>query len=60
MKLPGSAWLQFEAREAEDGTTELEQTALFNPTGLAGLTYWYALYPFRAWTFRGLIKAMSR
>ena len=60
MKLPGSALLQFEEREAEDGTTELEQTALFNPTGLAGLVYWYALYPFHAWIFGGLIKAMSR
>ena len=59
MKLPGSAWLQFEAREAEDGTAELEQTALFNSTGLAGLTYWYALYPFHAWIFRGLINSIA-
>ena len=59
MKLPGSAWLQFEAREAEDGTAELEQTALFNPTGLARLVYWYALYPFHAWIFGGLINSIA-
>ena len=29
------------------------------PRGLAGLAYWYALYPFHAWIFRGLIKAIA-
>ena len=29
MKLPGRAWLQFEVRDAEDGTSQLEQTAAF-------------------------------
>ena len=30
MKLPGRAWLQYEVREAEDGTARLEQTAAFS------------------------------
>ena len=60
MKLPGSAWLQFEARQDRDGTTRLEQTAAFDPKGLAGLVYWYALYPFHAWIFRGLINSIAR
>lgn len=34
MKLPGRAWLQYEVREAEDGTARLEQTAAFIPKGL--------------------------
>ena len=59
MKLPGKAWLQFEAREAPDNTTYLEQTAAFYPRGLAGLLYWYALYPFHAWIFRGLINSIA-
>ena len=59
MKVPGNAWLQFEVRQAQDGTTQLEQTAVFSPKGLAGLAYWYTLYPFHAWIFRGLIRAIA-
>ena len=61
MKTPGRAWLQFEAREAEDGAvTDLEQTASFIPRGLMGLVYWYALYPVHAWIFRGMVRAIAR
>ncbi len=60
MKLPGRAWLQYEVRSAQDGTTSLEQTATFIPKGLFGLAYWYALYPLHAWIFSGLIGAISR
>ncbi|MCY4112449.1 MAG: DUF2867 domain-containing protein [Chloroflexi bacterium] len=60
MKLPGRAWLQFEAREAGDGTSHLEQTAAFIPKGLPGLAYWYGLYPLHRWIFGGLIRAIAR
>jgi len=60
MKLPGRAWLQFEVRTAEDGTSHLEQTAAFIPTGLPGLAYWYGLYPLHRWIFGGLVKAIAR
>ena len=60
MKLPGRAWLQFEAREANDGMSHLEQTAAFIPKGLPGLLYWYGLYPLHAWIFGGLVKAIAR
>ena len=60
MKLPGRAWLQFEVRDADDGTSQLEQTAAFIPKGLPGLAYWYGLYPVHAWIFGGLVKAMAR
>ncbi|MYC62203.1 MAG: SDR family oxidoreductase [Caldilineaceae bacterium SB0661_bin_34] len=59
MKLPGRAWLQFEMREAQDGTTHLEQTAAFIPKGLTGLAYWYGLYPVHAWIFGGLARAIA-
>ncbi len=59
MKLPGRAWLQFEVT-GSDGTAELEQTAVFAPRGLAGLLYWYGLYPVHAWIFRGMIGAIAR
>ncbi len=60
MKLPGDAWLQFETREREDGSTWLDQSAVFAPKGLMGLLYWYALYPVHAWIFRGMIRAIAR
>ncbi len=55
MKVPGKAWLQFQATPREDGQTLLSQTAFFAPKGLFGWVYWYALYPFHGFIFSGLI-----
>ncbi len=41
MKVPGRAWLQFEAIPEGSGT-RLVQTALFEPIGLGGPLYWNA------------------
>jgi uncharacterized protein YbjT (DUF2867 family) len=59
MKLPGRAWLQFEA-EPDNGGTILTQTAVFDPTGLAGLLYWYALLPIHTPMFRGMLRKVAR
>ncbi len=59
MKLPGRAWLQFEA-EPDNGGTVLTQTAVFDPTGLAGLAYWYVLYPIHEVVFAGMLRAIGR
>jgi uncharacterized protein YbjT (DUF2867 family) len=59
MKVPGRAWLQFEVRPLDGGRSEIRQTALFDPKGLLGLTYWYALYPVHAWIFRGMLRAIA-
>lgn len=59
MKLPGRAWLQFEA-EPDNGGTILTQTAVFDPTGLAGLLYWYALLPMHTPMFRGMLRKVAR
>jgi hypothetical protein len=32
------------------------QTAFFEPKGLLGLLYWYALYPVHSLIFSGLIR----
>ena len=60
MKLPGEAWLQLEISKREDGSTLLDQAAVFAPRGLMGLLYWYSLYPVHAWIFRGMIRAIAR
>jgi len=58
MKVPGRAWLQWEA--VPDGTgTRLVQTALFEPIGLAGHLYWNLLYPVHKIIFSGLVRAIA-
>jgi uncharacterized protein YndB with AHSA1/START domain len=59
MKLPGRAWLQFEARPLPDNRTLLVQTAYLAPKGLFGLLYWHGLYPFHGLIFGNLIRAIS-
>jgi uncharacterized protein YbjT (DUF2867 family) len=58
MKVPGAAWLQFEALPHERGT-RLVQTAYFAPRGLPGLAYWYALLPVHSRIFSGMIAALA-
>jgi uncharacterized protein YbjT (DUF2867 family) len=43
MKLPGRAWLEFSLTDVPGGSV-LRQTASFDPLGVSGLLYWYALY----------------
>jgi hypothetical protein len=57
-RVPGAAWLQLETRPAGEGTL-LVQTASFAPRGLAGLAYWYALYPVHKAVFSGMIAALA-
>jgi uncharacterized protein YbjT (DUF2867 family) len=59
MKLPGRAWLEFEVRPAGRGCA-LRQTAVFDPTGLLGLLYWYGVYPLHALVFRGMLAGITR
>ena len=59
MKVPGQAWLQWEATE-ENGRTRLIQAALFRPRGFFGWLYWYGAYPFHALIFDALIDAIAR
>ena len=57
MKLPGRAWLQFEVVPDGAGST-LRQTAIFDPVGLLGLAYWYALYPLHQLVFAGMLRGI--
>jgi uncharacterized protein YbjT (DUF2867 family) len=60
MKVPGGAWLQFEARPQSEGETLLLQTAFFAPKGLSGFLYWYVLYPIHGLIFSGMIRNLAR
>ncbi|MFC1878822.1 SDR family oxidoreductase [Chloroflexota bacterium] len=59
MKVPGKAWLQFEAQPLQNGATQLIQTAFFAPKGLFGFLYWYGLYPLHSLIFSGLIQKLK-
>lgn len=59
MKLPGNAWLQFEAHRHENPDSLLILTAFFAPKGLIGLLYWYGLYPFQGIVFSGLLRKLK-
>jgi len=59
MKLPGRAWLEFEVEPAGSGAT-IRQTALFDPVGLAGLAYWYLVYPLHRMVFASMLAEIAR
>ncbi|MGP0075381.1 MAG: SDR family oxidoreductase [Bryobacteraceae bacterium] len=58
MKVPGRAWLQFEVEPTSQGAV-IRQTAIFDPAGLAGLFYWYALYPIHYCIFNGMLHQIA-
>jgi uncharacterized protein YbjT (DUF2867 family) len=63
MKVPGRAWLQFEVEpigaQPDSQGSNIHQTAIFDPAGLGGLVYWYALYPVHRWIFAGMLRAIA-
>lgn len=50
MKLPGRGWLQFNVEPTDDtgDSTQIIQTAFFEPKGLMGTLYWSRCSPFTA------------
>ena len=60
MKVPGRAWLEFQAVHQSQPGTLLTQTAFFEPKGLPGLAYWYLLYPVHSLIFSGLIHRLAQ
>lgn len=63
MVLPGKAWLEFTVRQ-ENGRVRIVQEATFNPRGLGGQLYWYAVSPFHLFVFptmlRNIIKKAAK
>tara|TARA_B110000285_G_scaffold179506_1_gene202175 strand:- start:48 stop:1490 length:1443 start_codon:yes stop_codon:yes gene_type:complete len=54
MKLPGEAWLEFKVTG-----DKLTQTATFRPLGIAGRLYWFAVFPFHGFIFKGMLKNIT-
>jgi hypothetical protein len=59
MKLPGRAWLEFSVDPVSDTTTRIRQVARFEPSGLLGRLYWYALLPAHAIIFSGMLRQIG-
>jgi uncharacterized protein YbjT (DUF2867 family) len=58
MKVPGKAWLEF-ISEPKDGKTLFTVAAYFEPFGLPGFLYWYAMWPFHKFIFDGLTRRLA-
>lgn len=59
MKLPGRAWLEFEV-EPDGEQSRIRQTATFDPLGLWGLAYWYAVWPLHQLVFAGMLRGIAQ
>lgn len=60
MRVPGRAWLQFEVQPDEEGGSQVRQTAIYDPIGLLGRLYWFALFPVHAFVFEGMLRNLVR
>jgi uncharacterized protein YbjT (DUF2867 family) len=60
MKVPGEALLEFVIRPLGVAGCVLQQRALFQPRGLSGLLYWYAVAPLHHVVFRGMLRGIQR
>jgi uncharacterized protein YbjT (DUF2867 family) len=60
MKLPGYAWLEFEALPRAGGGTCLRQTAFFDPRGAFGALYWYSVLPLHGLIFGNMATRIVR
>ena len=45
--------------EPNDSGAIIRQTAMYDPDGLWGLVYWYALYPVHGLIFGGMLRAIA-
>ncbi|CAJ60498.1 MULTISPECIES: DUF2867 domain-containing protein [Frankia] len=60
MKMPGDGWLELRAAVGDDGGTVYRQRAIFLPRGLPGQLYWWAVSPFHAAVFGGMLRNIVR
>lgn len=60
MRVPGDAFLEFHVERISRNATELTLLARFLPRGLAGLAYWYGVYPLHHTVFGGMIEGMIK
>lgn len=60
MRLPGTATLEFQLSYGNDQQTELRMISTFEPNGLSGKLYWYAVLPLHTLVFAGMLRGIAR
>lgn len=59
MRLPGEAWLEWRIEPLHNGGSVIVQTARFQPRGLLGRMYWYAVAPFHGLVFPNMLRGVT-
>jgi uncharacterized protein DUF2867 len=59
MRLSGRAWLEFEVT-GNTNSSQIRQTAIFDPVGVTGLAYWYLIYPLHQLVFAGMLRGIAK
>ena len=57
--MPGRAWLEFTVDPLTKTTARIQQVARFEPSGVLGRLYWYALLPAHAIIFSGMLRRIG-
>jgi uncharacterized protein YbjT (DUF2867 family) len=61
IRLPGRGWLEFEVTPEDGGTrSRIRQTATFDPRGVLGRAYWYAVLPLHNLVFGGMLDRIGK
>ena len=60
MKLPGEALLEFTITPQGRDRVEIRELSRFLPRGLAGILYWYSVYPLHNYIFGGMLKGLAQ
>jgi uncharacterized protein YbjT (DUF2867 family) len=59
MKTPGEALLEIRIEPGNGNCCRLVLLSRFLPRGIAGILYWYILYPFHQYVFSNMIKGIA-
>ncbi len=59
MKMPGEGLMEIRITTLDNNQTEVQMFSRFLPKGLWGILYWYVLYPFHLWIYRGILKSIA-
>ncbi|WP_020589715.1 DUF2867 domain-containing protein [Desulfobacter curvatus] len=60
MKMPGQALLEISLTRISENECEISLLSRFLPTGIFGIVYWYALYPFHQYVFSSMLKGIVK
>ncbi len=60
MKLPARAWLMFDVEPDGENGSVIHQTVEYDPIGLGGLLYWYAVSLLHYFIFSGMLRNIGK